>query len=103
MPTLPHHLGCGPLMGGPQCRLLILRKVNVPFHYFLFLSVDFKKSPMSPVEFKKRSCRPVEFKCQGLQVTGSFTYTTRYKVDTPSLRLYRDIGSFTSSNCIDTS
>ena len=33
----------GPLMGGPQCRLSILRKVNVPCHYFLFLSVNFKR------------------------------------------------------------
>ena len=32
----------GPLMGGPQCRLSILRNVNVPCHYFLNVPVDFK-------------------------------------------------------------
>ena len=30
-------------MGGPQCRLSILRNDNVPCHYLLFLSVDFKR------------------------------------------------------------
>ena len=29
-------------MGGPQCRLSILRNGNVPCHYFLDFPVDFK-------------------------------------------------------------
>ena len=39
----------GSLMGGPQCRMSILRNGNVacPCHLF---------SPMSHVEFKKRLC-----------------------------------------------
>ena len=32
----------GPLMGGPQCRLSILRNGNVPLHYSLDFPVDFK-------------------------------------------------------------
>ena len=32
----------GALDGGPQCRLSILRNGNVPCHYFLDFSVDFK-------------------------------------------------------------
>ena len=32
----------GPLMAGPQCRLSILRNVNVPCHYLLDSPVDFK-------------------------------------------------------------
>ena len=32
----------GPLMGGPQCRLSILRNGNVPCRYFSNVSVDFK-------------------------------------------------------------
>ena len=32
----------GPLMGGPHCRLSILRNGNVPCHYFLNVPVDFK-------------------------------------------------------------
>ena len=35
----------GPLMGGPQCRLSILRKVNVPCRYLKNFPVDFKKVP----------------------------------------------------------
>ena len=31
----------GPLMGGPQCRLSILRNGNVPFGYFKHFPVDF--------------------------------------------------------------
>ena len=31
----------GPLMGGPQCRLSILRNGNVPCRYFLNVPVDF--------------------------------------------------------------
>ena len=45
-----------PLMGGPQCRLSILRNGNVPCRYFLNVPVYFKKSPMSPVDFKKCQC-----------------------------------------------
>ena len=33
---------CGPLMGGPHCRLSILRNGNVPCRYFLDFPVDFK-------------------------------------------------------------
>ena len=33
---------CGPLMGGPQCRLSILRNGNVPCRYFSDFPVDFK-------------------------------------------------------------
>ena len=32
----------GPLMGGPQCSLSILRNGNVPCHYFSDFSVDLK-------------------------------------------------------------
>ena len=32
----------GPLMGGPQCLLSILRNGNVPCHYFRNFPVDFK-------------------------------------------------------------
>ena len=32
----------GPLMGGPQCRLSILRNCNVPCRYFTKFPVDFK-------------------------------------------------------------
>ena len=32
----------GPLMGGPQCRLSILRNGNVPCHYFRNFPVNFK-------------------------------------------------------------
>ena len=39
----------GPLMGGPQCRMSILRNGHVTFPCHLF-------SPMSHVEFKKRLC-----------------------------------------------
>ena len=39
----------GPLMGGPQCRMSILRNGNVACLCRLF-------SPMSDVEFKKRLC-----------------------------------------------
>ena len=39
----------GPLIGGPQCRMRILRNGNVACHCRLF-------SPMSHVEFKKMLC-----------------------------------------------
>ena len=39
----------GPLMGGPQCHMSILRNGNVAYHCRLF-------SPMSHFEFKKRLC-----------------------------------------------
>ena len=32
----------GPLMGGPECRLSILRNCNVPCRYFKNVPVDFK-------------------------------------------------------------
>ena len=32
----------GPLMGGPQSRLSVLRNGNVPCRYFLNVPVDFK-------------------------------------------------------------
>ena len=32
----------GPLKGGPQCGLSILRNDNVPCHYFSNVPVDFK-------------------------------------------------------------
>ena len=72
-------------MGGPQCRMSILRNGNVPCICTLFSPmshVEFKKrlcpmslhfypscrmslSPMSHVEFKKGPCRPVGFRGQG--------------------------------------
>ena len=33
----------GPLMGGPQCRLSILRNAHVPCYYFCKVHVDSKK------------------------------------------------------------
>ena len=53
----------GPLMGGPQCRLSILRNGNVPCRYFGILPVDFKialsrLSILSPLSLiLKCSCR----------------------------------------------
>ena len=41
--------GMGPLMGGPQCRMSILRNGNVAYACRLFY-------PMSHVEFKNRLC-----------------------------------------------
>ena len=49
-------------MGGPQCRLSILRKGNVPCHYFLFLSVVFKRVQCHLSDLRK-GC--VKFKGQG--------------------------------------
>ena len=40
----------GPLMGGPQCRMSILRNGNVACLCRLFMA-------MSHVEFKKKACR----------------------------------------------
>ena len=40
-------------MGGPQCRLSILRNGNVPCRYFLNFPVELKKSLMAPVDFRK--------------------------------------------------
>ena len=34
--------GVGPLTGGPQCRMSILRNDNVPCHYLCNYPVDFK-------------------------------------------------------------
>ena len=39
--ALTVHFVLGPLMGGPQCRLSILRNGNVPCHYFSNFPVDF--------------------------------------------------------------
>ena len=53
-------------MGGPQCRLSILRNINVPCRYSeIFLSIlkypnvtcRFYKVAMSPVKFKIVQCR----------------------------------------------
>ena len=84
MPTTP----ClGPLTGGPQCRMSILRNGHVPCHYFYNFHVEFEMVPchmsilrnthvvssifvlvslcsMSHVNFKKWTCRPVEFRGQ---------------------------------------
>ena len=66
------HLLPGPLMGGPQCRLSILRNGNVPCQYVENVPVDFRMVQcrmsliylMSHVGIKKWPCRPVEFKGQ---------------------------------------
>ena len=49
----------GPLMGGPQCRLSILRNGNVPCRYFRDFPVDFKIVQCHLSNFRK-GCRPVE-------------------------------------------
>ena len=77
-------------MGGPQCRLLILRNANVPCHYFCNFHVDvtktkcclsnLRKGPCHvtdifsqvdmlhvSVSFKKWLCRHVDFKGHGPQ------------------------------------
>ena len=78
----------GPLTGGPQCRMSILRNDNVPCRYFCNYHVDFRIGKcrlsnlgkaldmsliffpmligsMSHVNFKKWLCGPVAFKGQG--------------------------------------
>ena len=66
-------------MGGPQCRLSILRNDHVPCHYFCNVHGDFKKvlcrmsnlkdvlslGSMSYVDFNKWPCRHVDFKGPG--------------------------------------
>ena len=70
-------LHMGPLMGGLQCRMSILRNGNVAFlvAYFprsqmevamshvtiIFSPCHMSLSPMSRVEFKKCPCNPVDF------------------------------------------
>ena len=74
--AIGHHLG--PLVGGPQCRISILRKDNVtylcrlfsqmshvkfkkrqvPSHYILSPPCRMSLFPMSHVEIKKCPCRP---------------------------------------------
>ena len=58
----------GPLMGGPQCRLSILRNGNVPCRYFLNVPVEFKivqcrlsilKTPNVAFQLKKMAMSPV--------------------------------------------
>ena len=44
----------GPLMGGPQCRLSILRNDNVPCRYFLKVPVDFKVVKCRLLNLRKR-------------------------------------------------
>ena len=50
------------MMGGPQCRMSILRNRSSQCHvpYFV-MSLGF----MSHVDFQKRPCRPVDFRGQG--------------------------------------
>ena len=73
----------GPLMGGPQCRMSILRYGNIAYPCRLFHQmshIEFKNRPrvtiffspcrmslsrMSHVKFKKCPCRPVGFRGQG--------------------------------------
>ena len=43
----------GALDGGPQCRLSISRKGNIPCRYFFKISYQFQHSPMSPLDVNK--------------------------------------------------
>ena len=59
--TKGHNVSCnkkqdplGPLMGGPQCRLSILRNDNVPCCYFSNISVDFKVVQCRVLNLRKR-------------------------------------------------
>ena len=61
----PVHSSLGPLMGGPPCRMSIIRSGNVALSNLRKTScrpVDFKKVSCRPVDYKKVSCRPVDFK-----------------------------------------
>ena len=93
----------GPLMGGPHCRLSILRngnvpcryfknfpvdfkivpcllsilrKVNVPCHYFLFLSVDFKRVQCHLSNLKKGRVALSNLRVKG-HTKGPVTYKCR--------------------------
>ena len=75
----------GPLMGGPQCRMSIFRKLNVSClclllpqchlsnkyekrgmsHVYFYPPCCMSLSPMSHVEFKKCPCRALVFRGQG--------------------------------------
>ena len=79
----------GPLMGGPQCclsilrkvpcPLSILRKVNVPCHYFLFLSVDFKR-----VQCRLSNLRKCRVTLSNLRVKGhAYTWKSKLVCGTP--------------------
>ena len=105
-----HKCMLGPLTGGPQCRMSVLRHGNVLCRYFCKFHVDFRiakcdlsnlrEGPchigniflkltgfMSHVDFKKCQCRPADFKGQGPPGCSiMYSYICYHRLSTPEVQ-----------------